>query len=85
MLISTCAHSLLMKAMHMKCMPTKKPADNKAAPMDHSKMQGMDHSKMPGMSNSNTTAPAADKAAPMDHSKMPGMSNDMAMPEHGGH
>lgn len=31
----------VMKAMHMKCMPTQKPADDKAAPMDHSKMPGM--------------------------------------------
>jgi len=40
----------VMKAMHMKCMPAKKPADSNAAAMDHSKMQDMDHSKMPGMS-----------------------------------
>lgn len=51
----------VMKAMHMKCMDTTKPADGKAAAMDHSTMKGMDHSKMPSM------------------------SNDMTMPEHGGH
>lgn len=67
----------VMQAMHMKCMPAKKLDDNKAAPMDHSRMPGM--------------KAAADKAAP-DHStmkgmdgSMSGMGNDMTMPEHGGH
>lgn len=31
----------VMMAMHMQCMPTQKPADDKASPMDHSKMPGM--------------------------------------------
>ena len=72
----------VMQAMHMKCMPAKKSADNKAAPMDHSRMSGMSHSDM---------KVPADKAAP-DHStmkgmdgSMSGMGNDMTMSEHGGH
>lgn len=43
----------VLQAMHMKCMPAKKSADNKAAPMDHSTMKGMDGS-MSGMGNDTT-------------------------------